>query len=80
MMALARASADTYCSYTAARAHLELASCEVMASTSRSKPRCHAYAATLSDSIVSLSMVAHSWRHWCLSVRPSSSQRKTRWT
>jgi hypothetical protein len=63
MMSLAWASTDAYSSYMLARARLESALCWLMASTYRSKPRCRAHAAALSETVVSLSMVAHSWRH-----------------
>jgi hypothetical protein len=62
MTALARASADAYSSYVSARACFEPASRWLLASTCRSKPSSHERATTLSETIISLSMVAHSWR------------------
>jgi hypothetical protein len=80
MMALARASADAYSSCVSARARLESASRWLMASTWRSKPCYCACAAALSKTIISLSMVAHNWRHSRSSARPSSSRCRTRYT
>jgi hypothetical protein len=68
MMALARASANAYNFYTSARARW------LMASNYRSKPRYHARATTLSETVVSLSMAAHNWRCRCSLARPSSSR------
>jgi hypothetical protein len=80
MTAMARATVDAYNSCASARARLESMSHWAMASTCRSKPCCRARASTLFETVVLLSMLAHSWRRWHSSARSPPSRRRTRCT